>query len=179
MRIISGKFQGRTINAPNKIPARPTTDFAKTGLFNILGNHFDFSSISVLDLYSGTGSISFEFASREAEMVTAVEQNFRCSKFIKEEADKLGMKNLVCQKNEVFAFLKNCNKNFDIVFADPPYESKETKNIVPLIHEKKMLKENGWLIIEHSERENFSQLPGYFESRHYGNVNFSFFKSIE
>ncbi len=176
MRIISGTHKGRTINPPKNLPVRPTTDFAKTGLFNILNNYFDFEKISALDLFCGTGNISYEFASRSAVKIYSVDENYNCIKFINETSEKFGFSNIKSFKNDAFSFLKNCRQKFDIIFADPPYEMKETGKIPELIFEKELLNENGWFILEHSKRVDFSNHPNYFETRNYGEVHYSFFK---
>ncbi|MBC7864368.1 MAG: 16S rRNA (guanine(966)-N(2))-methyltransferase RsmD [Bacteroidia bacterium] len=176
MRIISGKLKGRTINAPKNLPARPTTDFAKTGLFNILNNHLDYEGLHVLDLFCGAGNISFEFGSRGAEKIIAIDQNIRCVKFIASEKEILDLSCITVYKSEVFSFLKKCDQKFDVIFADPPYNTATTANIPQIVFEKEMLNENGWLIVEHGERESLAHLPHFSNVRNYGNVHFSFFR---
>lgn len=176
MRIIGGKFKGRPINAPKNLSARPTTDFAKTGLFNILTNKIDFEGIAVLDLFCGTGNITLEFASRDANSVICVDADHKCLAFIKSESQKLGMKGVYPLKANVFSFIKKCESSFDLIFADPPYNTPETKEIPQVIFERKLLKENGLLIVEHGERESFASLEHFVEVRNYGNVHFSFFR---
>ncbi|MBI5220144.1 MAG: 16S rRNA (guanine(966)-N(2))-methyltransferase RsmD [Bacteroidia bacterium] len=175
MRIISGTHKGKPLYPPKNFDARPTTDFAKESLFNILNNHFDLSEISVLDLFSGTGSISFEFASRGCNDVTAVEINFRHYSFIKKAAAEMKFDTIKVVKNNVFTFMKYCKKNYDLIFADPPYDMKNIDSIPGLIFEKKLLKESGRLIVEHSQNTDFSKHPGFIDLRTYGSVNFSFF----
>mgnify|MGYP003338379890 CR=1 FL=1 len=177
MRIISGKLKGRRINPPASLPARPTTDFAKTGLFNILQNRIEFENLSILDLFGGTGNISLEFASRGTKNIFYVDENIRCWKFITEEARKLNLPEIKTFRSDVFDFLKNCRATFDIIFADPPYESGFAEKIPTFTFEKKLLNPTGWLIVEHSEKQNLESLPGFKEKRTYGNVGFSFFQT--
>lgn len=176
MRIISGTHKGRKIDPPSNLPVRPTTDYAKTGLFNILNNYFDFANLSILDLFSGTGNISFEFASRGVKEITSVDASSRCIQFIKETSEKLQFENIKTIRRDIFEFLESCENSFDIIFADPPYDMKGIENIPELIFEKKLLNENGWFILEHSGKINFSEYPNFFDKRLYGDVNFSFFK---
>lgn len=176
MRIISGTHKGRQINPPSTLPARPTTDFAKTGLFNILNNYFDFEKISVLDLFCGTGNISFEFASRGAREMVSVDENFPSIAFIREVSGKLHFQNIETIKSDVFKYLAACTRTFDIIFADPPYEMKGIEKIPEMVLNRKLLNKNGWLIVEHSQWTDFHEHTGFFEKRVYGNVNFSFFK---
>ncbi len=180
MRIVSGKYKGRHISPPKNFRARPTTDFAKENIFNILNNNFDFSELSVLDLFSGTGSISYEFASRECNSVISVESNFKHHIFIKKTIEELGLKqNVKAIKSDAFRYVKSCREKFDIVFADPPYELKEIESIPGYIFEHTILNENGWLIVEHGDKTNFSKHPGFRETRKYGGVNFSIFEHYE
>lgn len=174
MRIIGGKLGGRIIQAPGGLPARPTTDYAKSGLFNVLTNEIDFESIDVLDLFAGLGGISFEFISRGANTVTAVDGNFKCVQFIKETAQKLNVKNLNVIRSDVFKYLRRCERKFDLIFADPPFDLQETDDLIPLIDEMKILKPDGLLIIEHQSNRTL-QFPEKIKSvRTYGNCSFSF-----
>jgi 16S rRNA (guanine(966)-N(2))-methyltransferase RsmD len=175
VRIISGKYKGRKIEPPGRLPVRPTTDFAKEGLFNVLTNMVDFEGMEVLDLFAGSGSISFEFISRGCASVFAVEQHYAAVKFINEMAAKLGEKNVKAQNADVFRYLGFSNRPFDLVFADPPFDLDNAKLLPGIIFERKLLKEDGMLIIEHPERLDYSTLPGYSQTRKYGKVNFSFF----
>ena len=177
MRIVSGKHKGRHIRPPKNFKARPTTDFAKENLFNILNNNFDFTEIKVLDLFSGTGSISYEFASRECISVISVESNFKHQAFIKKSIDELGLNQVKTIKSDVFRYVKTCRDKFDIIFADPPYDLKEIESIPDFIFENQVLKNGGWLIIEHGDKTSFSRHPGFKELRKYGGVNFSIFES--
>jgi 16S rRNA (guanine966-N2)-methyltransferase len=176
MRIIGGKFQRRTIIAPSKLPVRPTTDMAKEALFSILNNHFDFEGLRVLDLFAGTGNISYEFASRGAEEIIAVDINNNCVQFIRQTVTKFEMENLRAVRAEVFHFLSFCKAEFDIVFADPPFELSSISEIPGKVIEAGILTPGGWFILEHGENNDFSEHPQFLELRRYGRVHFSFFK---
>ncbi|TXK72980.1 16S rRNA (guanine(966)-N(2))-methyltransferase RsmD [Mesonia sp. K4-1] len=177
MRIISGKFKSKRIIAPKKLPIRPTTDIAKEGLFNILNNRIHFQDISVLDLFSGSGNITYEFISRGTQNITAVDQHYGCVKFIKETSLELeGSVNTI--KSDVFKYLEKVNTKFDLIFADPPYDFSEElfENIVQLVFENDFLEEDGVLIIEHSKHTEHLKNHTYFtEERRYGGSVFSFF----
>ena len=177
MRIISGEFKGRKIVAPKKLPVRPTTDMAKESLFNILNNLYYFDDISVLDLFAGTGNISYEFASRGTEKITAVDANFGCVKFINETSESFGMPIHVL-KSDVFGFLEHHNTTYDIIFADPPYDFEQHQflKIADLVFANQLLNEEGLLIIEHSKHTDLSTHPYFDNSRHYGGNVFSFFE---
>ena len=175
MRIISGSHKGRSIIAPKNLPVRPTTDFAKESLFNILNNFFHFDDIKILDLFSGTGNISYEFASRGSKNVTAVDKNFNCYSFVKKTAELLKLNSIKAVKSDVFSFLKHNKETFDIIFADPPYEHDKIEVIPTLVFKNQLLNKEGWLILEHSSHINFQQHPNFLERRAYGKVNFSIF----
>jgi 16S rRNA (guanine966-N2)-methyltransferase len=175
MRIIGGFHKGRVIKAPAGLPVRPTTDFAKEALFNILTNRVDFEELEVLDLFSGTGHISLEFASRGAKKVSAVDVNVKCTSFLRAMSDELKLE-ISVTKADVFLFLKSCHLKFDLIFADPPYDLPEISEIHHCVFEHKLLKPGATLIIEHGGRTNLSELSHFTESRKYGNVNFSFFR---
>ncbi len=175
MRIVSGKYKRRIITPPKNLPVRPTTDMAKESLFNILNNYIDFSGQNVLDLFSGTGNISYEFISRGAALVTSVDKDFGCVKFIKETAAKLSMDNLKPVRQDVFRFLNNTKSKYDIIFADPPYKLESIGELADTIIERGLLKESGWLIIEHPKEIDFSNNKYFHEHRNYGSVNFSLF----
>ncbi len=177
MRIISGKYKGRRISAPSNITARPTTDFAKEGLFNLLNNKIDFEGIAVLDLFAGTGSIGIEFVSRDCKSVISIEQNDRHCAFIRKICNELKIDNLSLMKIDVFKYLNSCHTQFDMIFADPPYELDRIREIPDLIFSNKLLTSDGLFVLEHSAKQNFEQHPNFTDHRHYGNVNFSFFEN--
>jgi 16S rRNA (guanine966-N2)-methyltransferase len=175
VRIITGKFRGKKISAPASLPVRPTTDFAKGGLFNILANHFDFEKVKVLDLFSGTGNISYEFISRGTKKIVAVDDNNDCAAFIRNTFSKLNAGNAQIVKQDVFKYLKHSEGGYDIIFADPPFELPDSSRLPVLVFEKKLLNPGGWFVFEHSFDKNFDDLPGFKEKRAYGNVAFSIF----
>lgn len=176
MRIISGKYRGKNIPVDKKFKARPTTDFAKESLFNILNNTINIEDLKVLDLFAGTGSISYEFASRGSVEVTAVEINAGYAAFIKKISSELSLGIKVINYDS-FRFLKNCDKRFDLIFADPPYDLKDIEKLADLIFEKKLLNPSGLFIFEHSSKYNFSENKNLYLHKAYGSVNFSFFKN--
>ena len=180
MRIIGGEQRGRQIVPPSNFKARPTTDFAKEALFDILSNKYDFSKISFLDLFSGTGSISYEFASRGCRDITAVEMNPVHAAFIKSSASKLfGSESYAIHvvHHNVFDFIKICKKQFDIIFADPPYDLAELAEIPEKILNTHIFKDHALLIFEHSSRYTYKNNPHFIEERKYGNVHFTFFSA--
>lgn len=181
MRIIGGQLRGKTILPPNNYQARPTTDFAKEGLFNMLINEFDIEEISVLDLFSGTGSISMEFASRGCTDIISIEMNPLHTRFIKQCATQFKIKGMQVIRHNVFDFLKICTKSFDIVFADPPYSIEGLDTIPDKVFgidpdTSNIVKEGGYLILEHPGTYNFENHPYFVKERKYGNVHFSFFE---
>ncbi|MFI3259296.1 MAG: RsmD family RNA methyltransferase [Rikenellaceae bacterium] len=176
MRIVSGQYKGRLINPPKNLRARPTTDFAKENLFNVLQCVVDFEECDVLDLFSGTGSISYEFASRGARSVTSVEINAVHHRFIRQTAADLGAKNIYAVKANVFLYLKSCTKSFDIIFSDAPYDLEGSEEVVKLVFERELLSEDGIFIFEHSTNHKFEDHPYFWQSRSYGSVHFSIFK---
>ncbi|MGD1846145.1 MAG: RsmD family RNA methyltransferase [Salibacteraceae bacterium] len=175
MRIINGKYRGRRITAPRNLPVRPTTDFAKEGLFNVLQHRLSFEGLQVLDLFSGTGNISFEFASRGAGNSMAVELNFGGVQFIKKTARDLEFEHLKVVRSEVFRFLKHNNDAFDLIFADPPYQLENLVQLPDAIFGQDRLLPGGMAIIEHPEEFDFSNHAHFEEHRRYGKVNFSIF----
>ncbi|WP_290534898.1 RsmD family RNA methyltransferase [Alistipes sp.] len=176
MRIISGKYKGRAINPPRNLRARPTTDFAKENLFNVLGNLVDFEECDVLDLFAGTGSISYEFASRGARSVTSVEINPVHYHFIRQTAIQLGIEHLYAVKANAFLYLKSCTKQFDVIFSDAPYDLEGSEEVIRLVLDGNLLRDEGLLIFEHSKNADFSAHPCFWQLRSYGSVHFSFFK---
>ncbi len=174
MRIIGGIHKGRTIKVPNDLQLRPTTDFAKEGLFNILANRIDFEETSVLDLFSGTGHISLEFASRGSKNITSIDNNHKCVYFLRNTSDLLNM-NISASKADVFEFLAKTNLKFDLIFADPPYDAENIPEIHKLVFERGLLNPGGFLIIEHGPKTKLEDLAHFKQHRKYGNVNFSFF----
>ncbi len=178
MRIISGIHKGRRIQAPKKLPVRPTTDMAKEALFNIINNQYYFDDISVLDLFAGIGSISYEFASRGTEKIVSVDQEFGCIKFIEKTAQEFEMP-IQTIKSDVFKFLESCNQQYTIIFADPPYAFQEEMfaDIPKLVFKNNLLEDEGLLIIEHSKHTDLSHLDYFQNSKTYGGNMFSFFKN--
>ncbi len=175
MRIISGKYRGRHINPPKNITARPTTDFAKESLFNLLQNRMDFEGVEMLDLFAGTGGIGLEFISRGAKEVIAVERAHVQQNFIISTCKQLGINNLHLYRGDVFKFLNNCDLQFDFIYADPPYALKELPTIPAIVFSRGLLRHGGWFVLEHSEANDFSTDVHFVETRRYGSVNFSFF----
>ncbi len=179
MRIISGIYKKKIILPPKNFKLRPTTDIAKEALFNIIYNNFDIEKISVLDLFSGTGSISYEFASRGCNNIISIEKNFKHVSFIKNTAEQLNFTQIKAIKADVFTYLNSCKYSFDIIFADPPYDLKELKKIPEYVFSNNLLNNNSWLIIEHSKQTNFSEYLYFKEVRNYSKVHFSIFKNRE
>ncbi len=175
MRIISGKYGRRLIKPPKNLPVRPTTDMAKESLFNILSNKINFEEKSVLDLFSGTGAISYEFISRGCAPVTSVELNFQCVKFIRSTSANFQMESHKVIRSEVFRFLKSIRNKYDIIFADPPYVLENIDEISKLVFDNDLLNNGGLLIVEHPREVDFSNQKYFLEHRKYGKVNFSFF----
>lgn len=175
MRIIGGKYKGKIFNPPTNLKARPTTDFAKEGLFDIIQNTFNVENLKILDLFSGTGSISYEFASRGVKHITIVESNFNHVNFIKKQFQLLDFKDVDIFKSDVFRYLKTCRQKFDIIFADPPYDLENIEEIYNSVFENSLLSENSWLIIEHSDKNDFSKYPYFLKLKRYGSVHFSIF----
>ncbi|MGI9532859.1 16S rRNA (guanine(966)-N(2))-methyltransferase RsmD [Lutimonas sp.] len=180
MRIVSGKYRGRRISAPNNLPVRPTTDMAKEALFNILNNTYYLDEVSVLDLFAGIGSISFEFASRGCLDVLAVDANAGCIKFLETTNDQLdaGIQTI---KSDVFKYLEKNNRKFDIIFADPPYAMETAKfvKLINLIFDRNLLNDQGILIIEHSKQTDLSEHANFERARKYGGNVFSFFEATD
>ena len=179
MRIIQGKNKGKQIHAPASLPVRPTTDLGKESLFNILNNYFFFDKITVLDLFAGTGNISYEFASRGAVSITAVDNYHGCTDFIRRTAEQLNYEQITVIRGDAFSFVERSRQKFDIIFADPPYELKGLEKIVEHVFENQLLKPSGWLILEHPREYEFTQHPNFYDHRKYGKLNFSFLVHFE
>ena len=177
MRIISGKYKGRIINPPRNLRARPTTDFAKENLFNVLAGMVDIEECDVLDLFAGTGSVSYEFASRGARSITSVEINAVHYNFIRRAAAELGFSNLYPVKANVFLYLKSTPKQFDMIFSDAPYDLPGSEEVVGLVFSRGLLREGGVLVFEHSKDMDFSAHAHFKQLRSYGSVQFSFFSA--
>lgn len=176
MRIISGSLGGRKINPPAKMPyTRPTTDIAKEGLFNILQNRIDFENAKTLDLFGGTGSISYELASRGASPLTIVEKDAAMHAFIKKNIEILKITNASVLKMDVFNFLSSCNEQYDLIFAGPPYALTTIDELPTIIVEKGLIAEDGFFVLEHTPRNDYKNYNGYSFQRNYGTTIFSFF----
>ena len=180
MRIISGKYKGKRLIAPKKLPVRPTTDMAKEALFNIINNLYYFNEISVLDLFAGTGNISFEFASRGTENIICVDKHYACASFIEKTAKELEFP-IHAIKSDVFSYLEKVQHKHDIIFADPPYnfDTSEFLKIADLVFKNDLLSENGTLIIEHSKHTTIDNHQKFSYSKRYGGSVFSFFEREE
>jgi 16S rRNA (guanine(966)-N(2))-methyltransferase RsmD len=175
MRIISGTYRGKQIIAPRNLQVRPTTGFAKEALFSILNNKVDFERIHALDLFAGTGNISYEMVSRGVPQIIAVDANFPCVRFINQTAEKLEMTGLQAIKADALQFVNRAYQKWDVIFADPPYDYGSYVELIDTILSKNILKEGGILIIEHGSENNFSEHPKLKDHRKYGHVQFSFF----
>jgi 16S rRNA (guanine966-N2)-methyltransferase len=177
MRIIGGKLKGLRLNPPKNLPVRPTTDLAKEALFNILQNQIEFDNITVLDLFSGTGNIAMEFASRGAEKVTGVDRSIQCVHYLKDASRQHGLTQIEAFNADVFKYLDMETEQYDLIFADPPYDLNKIPEIPKIIFDKKLLKPDGMLIVEHQSMQNLSNHPAFTEQRKYGHSSFSFFKA--
>jgi 16S rRNA (guanine966-N2)-methyltransferase len=178
MRIIGGRLKGLRLNPPTNLPVRPTTDMAKEALFNILNNQIEFEDIKVLDLFSGTGNISLEFASRGAAEVVSVDRSVQCVHYVKDMARQHRLPEIKTFKADVFKYLEMETETYDLIFADPPYDLSRIPEIPKLIFEKALLKPDGLLIVEHQSMQNLSQHAAFVEQRKYGHSSFSFFKNL-
>lgn len=176
MRIITGIYKGRRFDIPHTFKARPTTDFAKENIFNVLNSYIDFEGAMALDLFAGTGSISLELLSRGCQQVVSIEKDRDHHAFIRQCVQKLGADNSVVIRGDVFRYIKSCSQQFDFIFADPPYQLTELAQIPDLIFEKDLLKEEGIFVLEHGAQNDFSNHPHFVEHRKYGSVNFSIFQ---
>jgi 16S rRNA (guanine(966)-N(2))-methyltransferase RsmD len=177
MRIISGKHKGRRLVAPKNLPVRPTTDMCKESLFNILNNYFNFHGLKVLDLFSGTGNISYEFGSRGAGPITSIDGDFGCVNFIKKTASDLDL-DISVLKSDVFKFLEKSKASYDIIFADPPYDlgQEQFEKIIQLIFDNELLEEEGMLIVEHSKHTKLDHMMHFSFAKNYGGSVFSFYE---
>jgi 16S rRNA (guanine(966)-N(2))-methyltransferase RsmD len=182
LRIITGKYKGRHFDIPRTFKARPTTDFAKENIFNVLVQYVDFDGAEALDLFSGTGSISLELVSRGCSRVVSVELDRDHHRFIQDCMKKLTANsqepraNIIPIRGDVFRFLKSCKQQFDFIFADPPYALKELATLPDLVFERQVLKEEALFVLEHGKDYDFSEHPHFVEHRQYGSVNFSLFR---
>lgn len=177
MRIITGIYKGRHFDIPRSFKARPTTDFAKENIFNVLTQYVDFDGAEALDLFSGTGSISLELVSRGCQTVVSVEMDRDHHRFIQECLKKLNTKACIPIRGDVFRFVKSCRQQYDFIFADPPYALKELPQIPDLVLQKGILKEDGIFVFEHGKDHDFSDHPNFIEHRQYGSVNFTLFRA--
>jgi len=179
MRIISGKYKGRRIMPPRNLPVRPTTDMSKEALFNVLNNHFNFSELKVLELFAGTGSISYEFASRGCTPIIAVDADLGCVNFIKKTAQEFDFE-ITAIKSNLFTFLEKHTSNYDIIFADPPYNmsQEEFEKIITLIFDNELLEEEGMMVIEHSKYTRLNHMANFSFQKNYGGSVFSFFEFV-
>lgn len=176
MRIITGKFKGRHFDIPRTFKARPTTDFAKENIFNVLNGYIDFDGITALDLFAGTGSISLELVSRGCKEVVSVEKDRDHARFIADCMKKINAENDILIRGDVFRFLKSCHQKFDLIFADPPYALPELDTLPDLVFEHDLLAADGVFVFEHGKHNDFSAHPRFKEHRSYGSVNFSIFR---
>ncbi len=178
MRIIGGVLKGIRLQPPANLPVRPTTDMAKEALFNILNNQYDFENCTILDLFCGTGNLTFEFASRGATSILAIDQDYGCINWVKSTAAKHKFDQVDVRKGDVFKLLKQLTGSFDLIFADPPYNLPNIPQIPIIVFEQKLLNPNGLLIVEHQSNMKMNMQAGYVETRKYGNSSFSFFENI-
>jgi 16S rRNA (guanine(966)-N(2))-methyltransferase RsmD len=176
MRIIGGSLKGKRIQAPNNLPVRPTTDFAKEALFNILNNRVEFDELNAMDLFCGTGNLSYELASRGCESIVSVDKNFKCIQFVSKTSNELNLK-ISTIKSDVFSWLKRKSSTpKNLIVADPPYDLPHIDAIPHLVFENNWLAQNGLLVVEHGKETNLSNHPHFVEMRKYGHVHFSFFE---
>lgn len=175
MRIIGGSLKGLRLNPPKNLPVRPTTDLAKEALFNILQNQIELEDIRVLDLFSGTGNLALEFASRQALQVVAVDRSIQCVNYIKDMARQHGLPQIKTFKADVFKYLEMETERYDLIFADPPYDISRIPDIAKLVFDKNLLLPGGLLVVEHQSLQNLSNHPAFVEQRKYGHSSFSFF----
>ncbi|HEX8019526.1 16S rRNA (guanine(966)-N(2))-methyltransferase RsmD [Mucilaginibacter sp.] len=177
MRIIGGSLKGLRLNPPKNLPVRPTTDLAKEALFNILLNQIEFEGIKVLDLFAGTGNISLEFASRGASEVISVDRSIHCVNYLKDTSRQHKLTQIKTYREDVFKYLNIETEQYDLIFADPPYDLNRIPDLPKVIFEKNLLKPDGLLIVEHQSLQNLSNHPAFVEQRKYGHSSFSFFRN--
>jgi 16S rRNA (guanine966-N2)-methyltransferase len=177
MRIIGGRLKGLRLNPPKNLPVRPTTDLAKEALFNILQNQIEFDDMTVLDLFCGTGNITYEFASRGARQVIGVDRSIHCINYIKDTSRQHGLEQIKTYKADIFKYLAVESEQYNLIFADPPYDMNQIPEIPKIIFEKNLLLPDGLLIVEHQSMQNLSNHPAFVEQRKYGHSSFSFFKN--
>ena len=176
MRVITGIYKGRRFDIPRTFKARPTTDFAKEGIFSVIGGYMDFDGAEALDLFSGTGGITIEMLSRGCRRVVSVEGDREHHAFIRQCIAKIGATNCVALRDDVFHFLKSCHISFDLIFADPPYSLPELRELPQMILSGTLLADGGLLVLEHGKHDDFSLNPRFVDHRNYGSVNFSLFR---
>jgi 16S rRNA (guanine966-N2)-methyltransferase len=177
VRIVGGDHKGRIIEVSRDFISRPTTDFAREALFNIVANYFNFTEVKLLDLFSGTGSISFECCSRGCREIDLVDISSRYVQFIGKTAAKMNMSGIHTIKMDVFRFLPICKKQYDLIFADPPFELENLTDLPEAVLSRDLLLPGGWFILEHPKKYSFNLVPQFFDGRKYGNVHFSFFRN--
>ncbi|UIR57584.1 RsmD family RNA methyltransferase [Sphingobacterium sp. SRCM116780] len=175
MRIIGGQYGGIRLNPPTDLPVRPTTDIAKEALFNILQNRLDFEELDCLDLFAGTGNISFELASRYVNSVESIDLHFKCVQYIADTAKKMNIVNIKTKKADVFKYIQTTKRKFDFIFADPPYDIPKLPQLAQLIFESELLNKGGLLVIEHPSTREMDPHPNLIEKRKYGYSSFSFY----
>jgi len=175
VRIIRGEYKGRAISPPKNFKARPTTDFAKENIFNVIDNYFYFEDLEVLDLFSGTGSISYEFASRGSKSIDLVELNQKHYSFIRQTIEKLNIDTIRTIRGNAIKFIETCAKQYDIIFADPPYDMEGIENLPKIVFERDLIKPGGWFILEHSKKIKLPYSQNIINHREYGSVNFTIY----
>ncbi|MCH8554692.1 MAG: RsmD family RNA methyltransferase [Schleiferiaceae bacterium] len=179
MRIISGAKRGKSIKAPTSLPVRPTTDMAKESLFNMINNYFSIPHINALDLFSGTGNLSYELASRGCQEVLAIDKHPGCAKFIRTTAQELAFSGIQVLREDALRYVKSAYLQFDLIIADPPYDYEHYEELVAAILDRKLLKDNGVFVLEFGQDQDFSAHPHCFDVRKYGSVHFAFFADKE
>ena len=179
MRIITGRYKGRRFDIPRTFKARPTTDFAKENIFNVINGYTDWEETTALDLFAGTGSISYEFVSRGARSVTGIEMNTKQIDFIKRTCTRLKIDNLHVYRSDVFKYIAKCSERYDVVFADPPYQMNNIDELLAAVVGNSLLTDDSIFILEHNRHHSFADHPNLIDSRKYGNVHFSLFRAMD